>query len=100
MAFPFEEVTSWVIEPLRTAGISDYSYWWIDVPEFLRAPHELYARLGGSQTADAPEYQSIEPQLTEIFKQFRTTRDHPTASTTAMASLPTKVTDSVTAPNE
>jgi SAM-dependent methyltransferase len=71
---PFEEVTGWVIDPLRAAGISDYSLWWIDVPEFLRTPYELYVRLGGSQTADAPEYQNIEPQLAKIFKQFRTSQ--------------------------
>jgi hypothetical protein len=30
---------------LRTAGLSDYSLWWIDVPEYLRTPYELYVRL-------------------------------------------------------
>lgn len=72
MALPFEEVTGWVIDPLRKASISDYSLWWIDVPEFLRTPYELYARLGGSQSADAPEYQNIEPQLREIFEEYST----------------------------
>jgi SAM-dependent methyltransferase len=76
-AFPFEEVTSWVIDPLRTAGISDYSLWWIDVPEFLRTLYELYVRLEdvrlwGSQSSEALEYQNIEPKLAKIFKQFRT----------------------------
>jgi SAM-dependent methyltransferase len=70
MALPFDEVTGWVIDPLRTAGISDYSVWWMDVPEFLRTPYELYVRLGGSQPSDAPEYQNIEPQLRKIFKQY------------------------------
>lgn len=70
MALSFDEVTSWVIDPLRTAGISDYSLWWIDVPEFLRSPYELYVRLGGSQNSEAPEYKNIEPQLTKIFKQY------------------------------
>ena len=73
-AFSFDEVTGWVINPLRTAGISDYSLWWIDVPEFLRTPYELYARLGGSQPADAPEYQEIEPQLTKIVKEYSTSQ--------------------------
>ena len=71
-ALSFDEVAGWVIDPLRKAGVSDYSLWWIDVPEFFRTPYELYIRLGGSQTADAPEYQNIEPQLTNIFKLYGT----------------------------
>jgi SAM-dependent methyltransferase len=72
MARSFDEVAGWVVDPLSTAGISDYSLWWIDVPEFLRTPYELYVRLGGSQTSDAPEYKKIEPQFTKIFKQYST----------------------------
>ena len=73
-AFSFDEVTGWVIDPLRAVGISDYSLWWIDVPEFLRTPYELYARLGGSQIADAPDYQDIEPQLAKIVNQYGTSQ--------------------------
>ena len=73
-AFPFDEVAGWVINPLRTAGISDYSLWWIDVPEFLRTPYELYARLNSSQLADAPEYQAIEPQFTKIVNDYSTSQ--------------------------
>jgi SAM-dependent methyltransferase len=78
-AFPFEDVTGWVIDPLRTAGISDYSLWWMDVPEFLRTPYELYVRLedirqGGSQSSDVLGYQNIEPQLAKIFNQFGTSQ--------------------------
>ena len=72
MPLPFDEVAEWVTDPLSTAGISDYSLWWIDVPEYLRTPYELYARLGGSETDDAPEYQNIEPQLTKIVQQYST----------------------------
>ena len=71
-AFSFDEVAGWVIDPLLTAGISDYSLWWIDVPEFYRTPYELYVRLGGSQPMDAPEYRNVEPQMTNIFKQYIT----------------------------
>lgn len=74
MALAFDEVTGWVIGPLRAASISDYSLWWIDVPEFLRTPYELYIRLGGSQSSEAPEYQSIEPQLAKIVKQYGTSQ--------------------------
>ena len=70
----FEEVTGWVIDPLRASGISDYSLWWMDVPEFLSTPSELYVRLGGTETSDAPEYQKIEPQLEKIFKQYATSQ--------------------------
>ena len=42
------------------------------MPEFMRDPHELYVRLGVSQPPDAPEYQEIEPQLTEIIERHRT----------------------------
>lgn len=70
----FNDVTKWVTDPLLTTGITDYSLWWIDVPEFLRTPHELYVRLGGSLTTDAPEYQNIEPQLREIIKQHGTSQ--------------------------
>jgi SAM-dependent methyltransferase len=69
---PFDETTSWVTDPLRAAGIFDYSLWWLDVPEFFRTPHELYACLNRVQSADAPTYQAIEPQLTEILRQHGT----------------------------
>ena len=72
-ALSFDEVTGWVIDPLRAAGISDYSLWWIDVPEFLRTPCELYVRLGLAQS-DVPEYQNVEPQLTRLFKQHSTSQ--------------------------
>jgi SAM-dependent methyltransferase len=68
----FDETASWVTDPLRAAGISDYSLWWLDVPEFLRTPHELYVRLSITLPVDAPAYQTIEPQLTRIFKQYST----------------------------
>lgn len=71
-ALPFDEVAGWVIDPLSTVGISDYSLWWMDVPEYLRTPYEVYVRLGGFETADAPEYQTIEPQLTKIVQQYST----------------------------
>jgi hypothetical protein len=73
-ASSFDEVANWVIPPLRTAGISDYSVWCIDVPEFLRTPYELYTRLNSSQPADAPEYQAIEPQLTNIVNDYGTSQ--------------------------
>jgi len=72
--FSFDEVESWVTGPLRAAGLTDYSVWWLDVPEFLRTPYELYTRLGGAQTADPAEYQAIEPQLTKIVEQQRTSQ--------------------------
>ena len=74
MALPFEEVAAWVTDPLRTAGISDFSLWWMDVPEFLRTPYELYVRLGVALTCDVPEYQNVEPQLTKIHKQHGTSQ--------------------------
>jgi SAM-dependent methyltransferase len=74
MALSFDEVTGWVIDPLRAASISDYSLWWIDVPEFLHTPYELYVRLGGSQTSAASEYQNIEPQFVKIVKQYGTSQ--------------------------
>lgn len=74
MSLPFDEVAGWVTDPLSTLGISDYSLWWIDVPEYLRTPYELYTRLGGSETADAPEYQKIAPQLTKILQQYGTSQ--------------------------
>ena len=73
-ALPCDEVAGWVITPLRRAGISDYSVWWFDIPEFLRTPYELYARLNSSQPADAPEYQAIEPQLTHIVNHYSTSQ--------------------------
>jgi SAM-dependent methyltransferase len=70
----FDETASWVTDPLRAAGISDYSLWWLDVPEFFRTPHELYVRLNILQSADAPAYQAVEPQLTGILKQYGTSQ--------------------------
>ena len=72
MAFPFDEVTRWVTEPLQAANLPDYSLWWIDVPEFLRTPRELYMRLGGSQPADALEYQAVEPTFAKMIEQHGT----------------------------
>lgn len=69
----FDEVTGWVTDPLHAVGISDYSLWWIDVPEFLRTPYELYTRLGGQEIANGLVYQDIESQFTQIFNQYCTT---------------------------
>jgi SAM-dependent methyltransferase len=66
---PFDEVAGWVIDPLSSAGISDYSLWWIDVPEYFDSPYQLYARLGGSEPADKIEFKQLEPQLTKIIKE-------------------------------
>ena len=74
MTVSFEEVTGWVIAPLRAAGISEYSLWWMDVPELLRSPYELYVRLGGAQPSDSQEYQNIELQFARIFEQYRTSQ--------------------------
>jgi 23S rRNA (guanine745-N1)-methyltransferase len=74
IARSFDEVTGWVTDPLRTAGISDYSLWWIDVSEFFQTPYDLYVRLSGPQASDAPEYQNVESQLTKIIKQFGTSQ--------------------------
>ena len=73
-AFSFDEVTGWVVDPLRAVGISEYSLWWIDVPEYLRTPYDLYVRLGGSEIADAPAYQDVEPQLVKIVNQYGTSQ--------------------------
>lgn len=70
MSLPFDEVASWVVNPLEAAGITDYSLWWIDVPEFLRTPHELHTRLGGNQPADIPEYQDGEPLFRQIIERY------------------------------
>ena len=74
MAVSFEEVTGWVIAPLRAAGISEYSLWWMDVPEFLRTPYELYVRLGGAQPSDSQEYHNIELQFAKLFEQYATSQ--------------------------
>jgi SAM-dependent methyltransferase len=68
----FDEVTGWVAGPLSAAGILDYSLWWIDVPEFLRDPHELYVRLGGPDVPGASAYRDVEPQFAGIFERYRT----------------------------
>lgn len=72
--YSFEAVTEWVTGPLQAAGIAEYSLWWIDVPEYLRTPHELYVRLGDLQAADTPEYQNVEPQFTKIFEKYSTSQ--------------------------
>jgi 23S rRNA (guanine745-N1)-methyltransferase len=70
--FSFDEVTGWVTGPLSAVGISDYSLWWMDVPEFFRTPYELYTRLGSSRVPDGPAYEEIESQLARVFKQHST----------------------------
>jgi hypothetical protein len=79
MTLPMDEVKRWVTAPLEKAGISDYSLWWIDVPEFLRDPHELYVRLslplpGEAGAPGAPEYRDIEGLLGNIFERHSTPR--------------------------
>ena len=69
MAVPFAEVAAWVTEPLHAADISNYSLWWIDVPEFLRDPYELYVRLS-TKREDVPSYPEVKDQLTTIFAQY------------------------------
>ena len=71
-AHSFDHITRWVTAPLEAAGISDYSLWWIDVPEYLRTPHELYARLPGIATGDLLPYAAMEPVLADIFADFGT----------------------------
>ena len=73
-ALPFDHVTRWVTGPLESAGLTDYSLWWIDVPEYLRTPHELYARLPGIGTVDPPPFAAVEPVLAGIFADFGTGR--------------------------
>jgi len=67
----FDTTASWVTDPLCEAGISDYSLWWLDVPELLASPYDLYVRLSAFEPADAQPYGDVEPQLTEIFEQYR-----------------------------
>jgi len=84
---PFEQVATWVTEPLDAAGISDYSLWWIDVPEFLRDTHELYERLAvftnlptsttpprqpGDELPVVPPYEQVEAQLQSLFSHHTT----------------------------
>lgn len=70
----FQEVMSWVVDPLKAAGISDYSLWWLDIPELFQNPHDLYVRLSGPFASEAPEYQSMESLLTKIIQQYGTSQ--------------------------
>jgi SAM-dependent methyltransferase len=72
IALPFEEVTGWVTKPLDAAGISDYSLWWVDVPEILRNPHELYVRFSAGHITDVPDYSEVAQQLEAIFQHHAT----------------------------
>lgn len=44
-ALRFEDVVSWVVDPLTRLSIHDYEYWWIDVAEYLDSPESLHARV-------------------------------------------------------
>lgn len=70
VSLPFDEVADWVVKPLAAAVITDYRLWWLDVPEFLRTPHELYTRLGGTSSTDPSAYQGVAPQLTAIIERY------------------------------
>ncbi len=74
MAHSFDEVAGWVTAPLSQAGVLDYSLWWIDVPEYLRTPYELYVRVGGPDVPGALAYKELEPQFARVFEQHRTPR--------------------------
>lgn len=60
----FDEVASWVVDPLRAARIQDYRLSWFDVPEWLSEPAHLYERLAGP---DAPSFESVRPALERVF---------------------------------
>ncbi|HEX4224679.1 MAG TPA: class I SAM-dependent methyltransferase [Pseudonocardiaceae bacterium] len=45
-AIPYDQVRSWVEQPLVAAGISDYQLWWFDVPEWFDTAEDLRRRLG------------------------------------------------------
>ena len=64
-----EHVIGWVTDPLEAAGIADYNLWWIDVPEFLRTPEELHARLVGSQDPPPPPYPDVADVFEKVFRQ-------------------------------
>lgn len=66
------QVTEWVTEPLDAAGIVDYSVWWIDVPEYLHAPYDVYMRVGGRQPVDAPEFLAVEADFARIVDNHAT----------------------------
>lgn len=70
--WPQAQVTAWVTEPLDTAGIAEYSLWWIDVPEYLRTPYGLYTRLGGRQPADAPEFLAVAADFARVIDAHAT----------------------------
>jgi SAM-dependent methyltransferase len=44
-ALPYEQVRSWVVDPLAAAGIDDYRLWWFDVPEWFATGEELRLRI-------------------------------------------------------
>jgi hypothetical protein len=50
---PYDQVRSWVEEPLAAAGIDDYRLWWFDVPEWFASGEELRLRLAPEDTSAA-----------------------------------------------
>ncbi len=69
-ALSFEEVAAWVIEPLTKAGITDYQVRWIDVPEYFRAPCEVYARLSWMDASRFPPYSEVESTFEAVHRRY------------------------------
>jgi SAM-dependent methyltransferase len=57
---PFDQVRSWVEEPLAAAGIDDYRLWWFDVPEWFDSAEDLHRRLTGRAPEDAETRAALE----------------------------------------
>ena len=68
-AFPFEEIASWVTVPLDERNLTDYRLWWIDVPEDVPTPRDLYDLLPYFNFAtDLPAFELVESEFQQVFE--------------------------------
>ncbi|MEX1009260.1 MAG: class I SAM-dependent methyltransferase [Acidimicrobiia bacterium] len=65
-AFSYEQVRSWVEQPIAESPAVLDSCWWFDVPEWFDDPRELHARLAGRRHPTLPFY-AVSATLEQIF---------------------------------
>jgi hypothetical protein len=51
---PYDDVRSWIEQPLTSEDIDDYQLWWFDVPEWFTSAEHLYRRLTGHRSDPLP----------------------------------------------
>jgi SAM-dependent methyltransferase len=64
----YDEVASWVSDPLTRHSIADYRLWWFDVPEYVSSAQSLYDRLADETT---PPWTSVAAEVHAAYQRHQ-----------------------------